>query len=148
MSNAPMISAARERSDETAFCPSRSAVSGSVRSAIARVSFISFSSSDARKSGSVPVGSWFESLSGPFELILRRTSAHFRVLAEARFVQLACQLWSALRADIYKEPLRGTLDRPPPSAPSAQTPLLTKEGNGVCNRFLTYFNLAQHTRGS
>src|SRR5262252_6706738 len=31
-------------------------------------------------------------------------------------------------ASIYKEPLRGTLNRPPPSAPSAQTPLLTKEG--------------------
>src|SRR5215470_12761266 len=30
-------------------------------------------------------------------------------------------------ASIYKEPLRGTLNRPPPSAPSAQTPLLTKE---------------------
>src|SRR5215468_3280968 len=30
-------------------------------------------------------------------------------------------------AGIYNEPLRGTLNRPPPSAPSAQTPLLTKE---------------------
>jgi hypothetical protein len=43
------------------------------------------------------------------------------------------QVWgirSALRADICKEPLRGTLDRPPPSAPAAQTPLLAKEGNG------------------
>jgi hypothetical protein len=36
-------------------------------------------------------------------------------------------------ARIYKEPLRGTLNRPPPSAPSAQTPLLAKEGNGVCS---------------
>src|SRR5215475_8353789 len=36
-------------------------------------------------------------------------------------------------ASIYKEPLRGTLNRPPPSAPSAQTPLLTKEGSEACS---------------
>src|SRR5262249_16957249 len=36
-------------------------------------------------------------------------------------------------AGIYKEPLRGTLNRPPPSAPSAQTPLLTKEGTEACS---------------
>src|SRR6516162_7128682 len=44
--------------------------------------------------------------------------------------------WSALRADIYKELLCGTLNRPPPSAPSAQTPLLCRDSSSPISEFL------------
>jgi hypothetical protein len=52
-------------------------------------------------------------------------------------------LRSALRAEIYKEPLRGTLNRPPPAAPAAQPPLLAKEGTGVCSPFPNQLNTSQ-----
>src|SRR5215813_1102920 len=50
-------------------------------------------------------------------------------------------------ASIYKEPLRGSLNRPPPSAPSAQTPLLTKEGNEPCSNWtIQAKNFARKTK--
>src|SRR5215813_14785285 len=50
-------------------------------------------------------------------------------------------------AGIYKEPLRGSLNRPPPSAPSAQTPLLTKEENESCSNWtIQAKNFARKTK--
>jgi plasmid stability protein len=48
------------------------------------------------------------------------------------------QIWSALRVDIYKEPLRGTLNRPPPAC----YPRLCSLAGSACT---AYNNCMQYT---